>query len=197
MQDQGTNDQPSRDAQASGSAPEAAPGSPRSCTLSRMAFPLGYFLTWGCYGRRLHGDDRGSFDDRNNKVDSPPIAPSRAWREWEAGIMTGSATVLNAPARRIVHDTIIAHCDIRAWQLHSHNVRTTHVHVVVSCGEIEPEPVMDQFKAWCTRGLRKARLAGQDATVWARHGSTRYLWTRQHIADAVAYVRDRQGPDLA
>jgi hypothetical protein len=162
-----------------------------------MAYPLGYFLTWTCYGERLHGDDRGSFDDRNNTVDSPPIPPNPEWRAWEAEAMTGAPVSMDERARRIVHDTIIAHCRLRGWSLHSLNVRTRHVHVVVSCGEIDPEPVMGQLKAWCTRRLREAGLIAGDSAVWARHGSTRYLWSRHGIDDAVAYVRDRQGKDLA
>lgn len=163
--------------------------------LSDMPFPLAYFLTWTCHGARLHGDPRGSFDDRNNAVDSPLIPANPEWRAWEAAIAEPPFS-LNPDARRVVRDTISAHCTFREWVLHSLNVRTEHVHIVVSCGEIAPEPVMGQFKAWCTRRLREAGLVTDQAELWTRHGSTRYLWTRQHILDAVAYVRDRQGRDL-
>ena len=75
------------------------------------------------------------------------------------------------------------------------NVRTNHVHIVVSCGGT-PERAMDSFKAYATRALRAAGLAMSDQSVWSRHGSTRYLWTDEHITAAVDYVDNGQGSEL-
>jgi REP element-mobilizing transposase RayT len=54
-----------------------------------------------------------------------------------------------------VEDTIHDHCRIRGWHLHAVNCRTNHAHVVVTAPDRDPEEVMDQFKAWCTRRLKE------------------------------------------
>ena len=60
----------------------------------------------------------------------------------------------------------------------------------------KPEPILDAFKAYSTRALRRAKLIGDDQKPWARHGSTIYLWKDQDVAKAIAYVMLSQGDNL-
>lgn len=55
---------------------------------------------------------------------------------------------------------------------------------------------MNSFKADATRRLREYGLVEPTQQVWARHGSTRYLWTDEHVAMAVDYVINGQGGEL-
>jgi hypothetical protein len=151
-------------------------------------------LTWTCHGSRLHGDERGSVDDRSNQVDTPRERPNPNWQRYEREL-GGPAVSLSLEAGRVTHATIEAHCKHRTWDLHTHNVRQQHVHVVLSC-PTDPDTAMDQLKAWCTRRLREAALFGADAKVWTIRGSTGYLWTMNQLVGAVEYVRDGQGPSL-
>jgi hypothetical protein len=75
------------------------------------------------------------------------------------------------------------------------NVRSSHVHVVVSGVCISPEAAMGQFKSWATRRLREAGLRGEER-VWTREGSTRHLFTQESVARAVKYVMEGQGEEL-
>jgi hypothetical protein len=79
--------------------------------------------------------------------------------------------------------------------LHAVNVRTNHVHLVVSAN-LTPEQVLTSLKAWCTRRLREAGLVAEGFKPWSRHGSTRYLWRTDQIEAAVSYVLEGQGSDL-
>jgi REP element-mobilizing transposase RayT len=97
--------------------------------------------------------------------------------------------------RTLVERTIIEVAEHRGWTLHAVNVRTNHVHVVVTALK-EPDRVMNDFKAYATRRLAEAGLVAKNAKVWSRHGSTRYLWTEKAVFDKCQYVRDEQGPDL-
>jgi hypothetical protein len=47
---------------------------------------------------------------------------------------------------------------------------------------------MGTLKAWATRRLRDAGLEPRSGPVWARHGSTRYLWNERDIEAACWYV---------
>lgn len=54
---------------------------------------------------------------------------------------------------------------------------------------------MNSLKSWATTALRKAWLIERDVHPWARHGSTRYLYTSEGVVGAVYYVNEMQdGP---
>ena len=113
--------------------------------------------------------------------------------------MTDSALTLDPEQRRIVEDTIADHCRIRGWHLHAKSARTQHVHVVVTAPGRDPELVMDQFKAWCTRKLkeleRSRRPAGRAIREnwWTQRGSKRSLNDQQCLEEAIRYVLEDQG----
>ena len=73
--------------------------------------------------------------------------------------------------------------------------RTTYAPCRVSAMR-KPEPVLDAFKAYATRALRRAGLIGLKTRPWSRHGSTIYLWTEQNVAKAIEYVMLRQGDEF-
>ena len=161
-----------------------------------MADPLAYFITWTCYGTWLHGDERGSVDLDHN-IPGEPLVPTSASRlQREVQLLQAAPVRLNDSARRIVTKTIEDHCRIRRWEVLGLNVRTNHVHVVVTAGDCAPERVMNDFKVWATRRLREAGLFRHEDRIWTRHGSTRYLNDPAAIEAAVNYVRERQGADL-
>ena len=89
--------------------------------------------------------------------------------------------------------SIADHCRLRLWELRAVNVRTNHVHVVVSCPpDVSPERVMTEFKLWATRRLRSAGLLPRGRRAWTRHGSTRWINNAQGLDAAIAYVLEGQ-----
>lgn len=158
--------------------------------------PLAYFLTWTCYGTWLHGDRRGSVDSEHNVVDTPFVEEDSRRRQEERGRLHQGAVLLKDEKRRVVSETIVAHCRLREWELIAVHVRTNHVHVVVGYAGLTPEVVMGQLKSWTTRRLRDAGLWSRDERVWTKHGSTRYLWKASEIEQATAYVVEGQGSEL-
>jgi len=157
-----------------------------------MSEALGYLLTWTCYGTWMHGDERGSVDADHNAPDAAFLPPNETRLMHEVRTMSHRPIRLDSAARRIVADTIAAHCDIRGWNLHAVNPRTNHVHAVVSC-EVHPNDAMSQFKAWITRGLRSAGCFERDRPVWTEGGSRRWLWNPDALRRAIEYVNDYQG----
>ena len=157
---------------------------------------LGYLITFRCYGTWLHGDERGSVDRRyHNRFGSAMIKPDVDKEAVKARLMKHEPYFLSAAERIVVETAIKEVCSVRSYFLHGHNVRTNHAHLVVNNAG-KPERMMNSFKAYSTKALRAAGLAGPEQKIWSRHGSTRYLWTEDHIATAVAYVLYGQGGDL-
>jgi REP element-mobilizing transposase RayT len=60
--------------------------------------------------------------------------------------------VLADDERQLIDSTIRDLAPRRGWELHALNVRTNHVHAVVS-SEGPPEAVMQGMKTWATRAL--------------------------------------------
>lgn len=154
-----------------------------------MSGVLAWFLTWSTYGSRLHGDPRGTVDDEHNKPESPLLPTDAARFDYERSLMCGPKITLSPAARALVEGSIREHAGHKGWRLLAINVRTEHVHVVVSCaGAQTPERVMSSFKAWATRRLRERGEVGVDARVWTHHGSTRWIRNPEGLVAAIDYV---------
>lgn len=155
-----------------------------------------YLITFRCYGTWFHGDERGSVDRRYfNRFGTPKIAPNAEKVSRKAAQLKGKPFDLGSRARTVVKNAIKEACLVRGYVLHSVNVRTNHVHLVVS-NSGPPERMMDAFKAYATKALRAAGLLGDGQKAWSRHGSTRYLWADEHISAAMEYVEFGQGDEL-
>jgi REP element-mobilizing transposase RayT len=154
--------------------------------------PLAYFITFSTYGTRLHGDARGSVDRRGNRPGTRTSSyDERRWEAERAALKTPPVE-LGARQREAVATAIHGVARHRDWTVHALNVRTNHVHVVVSA-PVEPEPVMDTFKRWATRRLRDGGLVAPIGDVWSRHGSTRWVWNDESVTAVVDYIHFGQG----
>ncbi len=159
---------------------------------SNMSDPIAYFLTWTCYGTWLHGDQRGSVDDNHNTLGYPLVKSNSTWVSHASSKLRHQPIKLSIIARKLITNTITDHCNYKSWNLYAINVRTNHVHVIVTAPKENPELVMRQFKSWATRHLRKSGIFSSDTKIWTHHGSTRYLWKEENVYAAINYVREYQ-----
>ena len=155
---------------------------------------LAYHITWTSYGAWLPGDARGWV-----KWGEWGIKPPDPEQEWKAHQRMAEAEVLLTDEQRaLIEQTVRDHCRIRGWVLHAVNARTTHVHVIVT-SDRDPDEVMKQFKAWCSRKLSDA--AGLVGTV-AKKAGRRHWFTeggdkeeidsKEYLANAIRYVLEGQ-----
>jgi REP element-mobilizing transposase RayT len=158
--------------------------------------PLAYLITFRCYGTWLHGDERGSVNRFNNQYKTSYLPPQKKWIEINRQRLKGDAVTLNAPQRSCVEKAIRDTCLIRQWRLNAINVRTNHVHTVVSIGLIKPEKALNAFKANSTREMRQNDFWKYQHSPWADKGSKRYLWNERSVEMAVDYVINGQGDEL-
>jgi REP element-mobilizing transposase RayT len=156
--------------------------------------PLAYLITWTTYGSWLHGDERVWVQSGQPGIQAPDQERQTSVRLR----MTEATVLLDEPQRQLVEGTIREHCRIRQWHLHAVNVRSNHVHVVVSA-DLAPEETMRQLKAWCSRRLsEQAGLASEKGTRngrrhwWTEHGSTKWINDESYLQNAIRYVNERQ-----
>ena len=123
------------------------------------------------------------------------IAANQTFENSNRQQLKHAPVALDAPRRKVVEEAVREVCDYRKYVLRALNARTNHVHCVVTA-MCKPEPVLDAFKGYATRALRRAGLIGLEMKPWARHGSTIYLWKEKDVTKAIEYVMHGQGEEL-
>ena len=157
--------------------------------------PLGYLITFRCHGTWLHGDERGSTDRFQNIYKTPHIPSNDRWRDYNQRQLISEPLILSLDQRQSTEGAIREVCVHRHWDLHAINVRTNHVHVVVSIGPIRPERALNAFKAYATRRLRRDGSWREPHSPWSDKGSNRYLWNDRSLSLAIEYVMFGQGDE--
>ncbi len=103
---------------------------------------------------------------------------------------------LDASARDVVCQAVVALSEERGWNLLAVHVRSNHVHVVIQT-EREPGRIMSDLKARASRDLTRAGYETADRLRWTRHGSTKHLFHEDEVAAKIRYTLDEQGPRMA
>jgi REP element-mobilizing transposase RayT len=158
--------------------------------------PLAYLITFRSYGTWLHGDTRGSVDRHHNRYKSLCIDPNEKWHRHNEEHFNREPVVLDSSRRQSTETAIRQTCTHRHWHLHALNVRTNHVHSVVSIGSLKPERALAAHKANATRQMREDGCWKSERSPWVEKGSKRYLWTERSVALAIDYVLNGQGGAL-
>jgi len=158
--------------------------------------PLAFFITFRSYGTWFHGDERGSVDRHHNVYGTPRIPRNDTWRRISGTLAKHPPVKLDAQRRRSVKDTITDTCKKRGWYLAAVNVRTNHVHSVVTAPNSDPDTVLNAFKANATRKMREDGCWPNAHSPWAEKGSKRKLWNERSVANAINYTLNGQGDDL-
>jgi REP element-mobilizing transposase RayT len=158
--------------------------------------PLAYFLTFTTYGTWLHGSDSGSVDRIRNQYDFPRVAADSTLQETRQRQLKNPSYALDEPRRIIVLDAIIDVAKVRSWTLWSVHVRTNHIHAIVTA-DAQPEKVLIDFKAWCSRRLAENLIEPRTLSRWTKHGSTKYLWSDDQMILAMQYVIEQQGKPMS
>ena len=168
--------------------------------MTRRAFnddhsPVGYLITFRVYGTWLHGDQRGSVDKHHRRYETPMLPTSPRRKQIENRLLKQPPVILNRRQRATIDFAIRETCAIRKWDLWALNVRTNHLHCVVTAN-CNPKTVLVALKANATRSMRAARCWARDPSPWAQGGSKKYLWTEEELKNAIAYVVEDQGEPL-
>src|SRR5688572_22506093 len=157
--------------------------------------PVGFLITFRCYGTWLHGDRRGSFDRHHQIYATPGLPPSSLRRKHDHDLMKQPAVKLNSHLRKIVESAIRETCAIRKWKIWTLNVRTNHIHTVVSAS-LKPERILSALKANATRAMKENGVWTSEFSPWSAGGSRKYLWDDEELAEAIAYVEYGQSKPL-
>ena len=156
--------------------------------------PLAYLITFRSYGTWLHGRD-DSVDRFHNVYGKPRLPANEKRRQYNLRSLAQRPVKLDARRRAAVEHAVKETCGIRKWRLWAFNIRTNHVHTVVSA-LCAPEGILSAFKANATRKMRESGCWQSERSPWAFRGSKRRIWDEQQLVNAIAYVLYEQGEPL-
>ncbi len=163
-------------------------------TKYSMSAAGAFLLTWSCYGHWLPGRE-GYVTRKQNRFNAPLPECDRALERRAIQHMRQQPYLLAEDSRQVVLAAIVEICSLKGWLLSAAHVRTNHVHVVATAN-CPPERLMVALKAYCTHKLN-VQEGATGRRRWARHGSTRYLWSDVTIRAAIDYVIHQQGEPMA
>jgi REP element-mobilizing transposase RayT len=151
-----------------------------------MAHPA-YFLTWTTYGTWLPGDSRGWVDKHQSGIRLPDSTKAAAAKKR----MKETSVILEPPARKAVEAAIIETCLFREWRIHAINVRSNHVHIVVTASDASVDKTLRIVKAYGTRALNTLYPHLHRDRWWTDGGSTRYINDNASLSAAIQYVENQ------
>src|SRR5687767_1105846 len=93
--------------------------------------PLAYHITFGTYGTRLHGDDRGTVTRGQNGQESILLGPDEALESYERDQMRFEKIELTDEQMRYAEQVIPSICERGGWLLLAWAVGPDHVHAVL------------------------------------------------------------------
>jgi len=140
-----------------------------SCEFPNEQIPLGYLITFRSYGTWLHGDKRGSVDRFHKRFGTPRIPHNEQWKKYNRNLLSQSPVKLSRPQRVTIEEAIRQTCKFRKWEFWVTNIRTSHVHTVVSA-PCKPEKILAAFKANATQKLREAGCWNSSKSPWVERG---------------------------
>ena len=165
-----------------------------------------WFLTWTCYGTWLPGDHRGFVgnvrENGEQVIHNIPGAPCDAdmprLEAWVHERMTGPPVILACDEAETILTQFQQTARVKQWSLLAASVMHNHAHIIVGVsGDPEPQMILETFKSWATRALKKICPLPLNGTFWTAKGSKRRLADEVDVIAGIIYVVKKQPNPLA
>src|SRR4051794_28943443 len=97
-----------------------------------MRYPMGYHITWGTHGARLHGANKPFVDRDHNQYGEPFPLPDPVREEQSRDKMKGDIVSLTLEQRELVEAALRDLGQRYEWTIHSLAAQSDHVHIVIT-----------------------------------------------------------------
>jgi hypothetical protein len=148
--------------------------------VKNMDRVIGYMLTWTTYGTWLQGDPRGYVKKGRVLGPNPPLYNANE------SALQSSPVILSDRHREIARTAIESEATRLGQTVLALQVGRKHVHIVVNCGQYNPQKAVSHYKNAARIALNKEGLS---ARIWTRGYSKRLCFKGQQLRTMVAYVQ--------
>lgn len=152
-----------------------------------MPRPLAYHITWGTYGKRLHGDARGTVDREHNEFGAPIVGRDDDRNREERENLKFPPVTLTVPQRLFIEQITPSICERGRWTHLTDAAGPDHVHVVVH-STFDPEVIRRLLKRWIGQELSTHWPRPAGSTWWAEDGSIKWAFDEAYKANMIGYV---------
>ncbi len=166
-----------------------------------------WLITCTTYGTWLPGARAGFVspvhDEQGNEVihnipGTPYDADMQELEAFTRSIMKGPPVHLEQFAADAMIQQYQETARIRVWELEAASVMYNHTHLIVGVdGDPDPQSILETFKSWATRAVKKMRPLPPNGTFWTAKGSKRKLPDGTAVRNGVIYVVRKQPNPLA
>ena len=156
-----------------------------------MDVPLAYHITFGTYGSRLHGDERGSVDRAHNSPGEPFLGPDVRRREQETQLLRSEPITFKSAQQRFIEAVIPGVCERGDWGYHVAAAGPDHVHVLLSA-DSDPKTVRRLLKRWLGQQLSSNWPLSRGQSWWAEGGSIKWIWKQHYFRRAFDYIASQR-----
>src|SRR4051812_28064850 len=94
-------------------------------------YPLAYHITFGTYGTRLHGDERGTIHRTMNQFGDRIIGQCVQWQQIERSLLRFPPRVLTSEQRLFIESIVPGICARGGWTHLATAAAPDHVHNVL------------------------------------------------------------------
>jgi REP element-mobilizing transposase RayT len=156
--------------------------------VPRTTFPLAYHITWGTYGTRLHGDERGTVDRGMNNYGDPIIGQDGDWQRIESSLLRFPPRILNPEQRVYAEQVLPAICVRGKWNLITAAAAPDHVHILLSAA-VEGKDIRKWLKRWLSDAMSGYWPLEPQQVWWAECGSVKWVWNQDYYQQVAGYVQ--------
>ena len=154
----------------------------------KAPFPLAYHITWGTYGTRLHGDQRGTVERQQNLYREPIVGADERWERVERSLLKFPSRELTLEQRGFVEQTIPSICKRGGWEFVICAAATDHVHCVLQAS-VDGKDLRKWLKRWTSEAMSERWPLQPGEVWWAECGSVKWVWMTDYFDRATDYVR--------
>lgn len=154
-------------------------------------YPLAYHITFGTYGTRLHGDDRGTVCRERNQPGDPIIGNNADWQRIERSKLRFDPVTMSRDQRVAVETAIPKICVRGGWTLQIAACQTDHVHVLLAASA-DGKAIRRWLKRWLGEALSEAWPLPEGASWWAEGGSVKWVWDDDYLHNVFEYIAEQR-----
>ena len=153
--------------------------------------PLAYHLTFGTYGTRLHGDDRGTVHRSMNQPGDPIIGRNEDWEQVERRMLKFPPVILTSQQRVEIERVIPVVCARGGWMFCNCAAQSDHVHTLLR-GSADGKAIRRWLKTWVSQAITERWPLVPGAVWWAECGSVKWVWTDDYLANVYEYIEGQR-----
>jgi len=160
--------------------------------MNNQGRPLAYHITFGTYGTRLHGDERGTVDRDHHQFGEPFLEPDMVRQHESEERLKFPPVVLNAVQCEFIQSLVPSICERGGWRYIVAAAAPDHVHVCLSAPDILGDKIEPWLKRWISEALSSRWPLPKGARWWAKNGSVKWVFDEAYFSNVKQYIASQR-----